>query len=155
MDNTKLSEHFSLFEMTVTEHRKLQDVNRASVTPDLLRSGIVLCETILETIRLNFNKPLIVHSGYRCNKLNKVIGGSKVSQHCLFEAVDFHIVDTTLKSIFTWIRLSHLKYGQVILEGWSLGNPSWIHISLGEPYREASKCRQAMTFDGKQYIRLN
>lgn len=154
MEDKKLSEHFSLFELTRTDHRGLQDANRTSITPEILKTGIVLCETLLEPIREHFESPLIVHSGFRCEKLNKAIKGSSASQHCKFEACDFHIVGVPLKDIFNWIKASTLSYGQVILEGWSLGNPCWIHISLGLPYREPSKCRQALTFDGKNYIRV-
>lgn len=154
IQDRQLSPHFSLFEMTRTEHRKYLDINRIeALTPQLNSKGIVLCKTLLEPIRVHFGSPLIVHSGFRCPALNKAVGGSKSSQHTLFEACDFHIVGVALKNIFDWIRLkSGLKWGQLILEGWSAGNPSWIHISLGEPYREKAKCQQVMTFDGKKYI---
>ncbi|MBU0517264.1 MAG: hypothetical protein KJ621_21115 [Proteobacteria bacterium] len=154
MKNIKLSEHFDLFEMTITEHRKFLDLNRTSLTPELIKIGEVLCETLLEPIRNHFASPLIIHSGYRHPKLNKAVKGSSSSQHCLFQSADFHIVGVTLKAIFTWVRFSSLSYGQVILEGWSLGNPSWVHISLGEPYRDKAKCKQVLTFDGKNYIKV-
>ncbi|MBU2559221.1 MAG: hypothetical protein KJ578_15700 [Bacteroidetes bacterium] len=149
--NTQLSKNFSFLEMTITENRKFLSQNRQA-PEKLVESGVQLCQTLLQPIRDHYGKPLVVHSGYRCPALNKAIGGSVTSQHCKFEACDFHIIETPLTEIFDWIRLkSNLKWGQLILEGWSMGHPSWIHISLGEPYREPSKCQQVMTFDGKKY----
>lgn len=99
MENRKLSEHFSLFEMTRTDHRKFLDLNKTSLTPELIKTGEVLCETLLEPIRMHFESPLIIHSGYRRPQLNKAIGGSSKSQHRLFQAVDCHIVGVALKHI--------------------------------------------------------
>jgi uncharacterized protein YcbK (DUF882 family) len=156
IEDKQLSTHFSLFELTRTENRRYLDQNRLSAMfPQLLEKASILCNTLLEPIRVHYGSPLIIHSGYRCLTLNKAIGGSKTSQHCLFEATDFHIVNIPLQTVFDWIRKeSGLKFGQLILEGWSGGYPSWIHISLGEPFRQKEKCQQVMTFDGKKYIRL-
>jgi hypothetical protein len=55
-------------------------------------------------------------------------------------------------TVFRWIvSESGLRYGQVILEGHTPGEPTWIHLSLGEPWRVGSACRQALTFDGARY----
>jgi hypothetical protein len=51
-----------------------------------------------------------------------------------------------------WIVVeSGLSYGQVILEGHTAGEPTWIHLSLGSPWRLGSSCMQALVFDGKSY----
>jgi hypothetical protein len=151
MDNKQMSPHFNLFEMTCTNHRRYLEENIASVTPELYKVGIILCETFLEPLRAVFNQLFIIHSGFRCLELNKAIGGSDNSQHTKFEAVDFHITGISLGKIFDHIRSSKLPYGQLILEGIRAGRPSWIHLSLGEPYRPLEKCRQAMTWDGEKY----
>ena len=44
---------------------------------------------------------------------------------------------------------SGLRYGQCILE--RPPGRSWVHVSLGEPWRLASRSRQALIFDGVQY----
>ncbi len=148
----KLSKHFSFFEMTTTEHRDLLEVNRqVFADKGKLARGVVLCETLLEPIRVHFNSPVSIHSSYRCEQLNKAIGGSTTSQHMLFEAADFHVVGKPLQEVFDWIRKdSGLLFGQLILEGYSSGNYSWIHISLGYPFREKNN-QEALLFDGKKY----
>jgi hypothetical protein len=149
-----LSKHFTFMEMTRTDHRKYLDDNRKP-SEDVLQSGISLCETILEPIRVHFNKPVVIHSGYRGPELNKAIGGSKFSQHMKFEAADFHVSGVDLEEVFNWIwKESDIKWGQLILEGWSVGSPSWIHISLGSPWRDEKKCQQVLTFEAGKYTRL-
>ena len=149
----KLSSHFTFGEVTTTESRKLIDQNRIEAE-QYLNVLTELCEKLLEPIRVKFG-PVVVHSGFRCKKLNSSIGGSKTSQHMVGQAADLHVVGHTLESVFDWIRKeSSLKVGQCILEGWSAGNPSWIHISLGEPYRDPAKCGQFLTFNGKRYVKV-
>jgi len=152
MEDFKLSTNFTYFELTKTEHRKYLDLNRIE-GQDYVSNGYQLCRELLQPIRDFYNEPLVVHSGFRCSKLNRAIGGSSKSQHCLFEACDFHIVEIDLEDIFNGIRNMGLKWGQLILEGWSLGHPSWIHISLPGS-RPPDKCQEVLTFDGKGYYRI-
>lgn len=58
---------------------------RAKVYCNLL----VLVDNLLEPIREKFATPMIITSGYRCEKLNKLVGGVDNSQHMKGEAVDF------------------------------------------------------------------
>lgn len=149
----KLSAHFTFGELTSTSRSSLLDTNRREAVP-LLKAGKALCEDLLEPIRNKFG-PVIIHSGFRGPSLNSAVGGSKTSQHLKFEAADFHCANATLQEVFDWIRKeSGLHYGQVILEGSTPGKPTWIHISLGHPWRDRNSCMQAMKYDGKKYSQV-
>jgi hypothetical protein len=149
----KLSPHFSFGELTNTSHSSLIQTNRQQAIP-LLKAGKALCIDLLEPIRERFG-PVIIHSGFRGISLNNAVGGSKSSQHMKFEAADFHCANATLQEVFDWVRKeSGLHYGQLILEGRSPGKPTWIHISLGAPWRDSDSCMQALRFDGSQYTRV-
>lgn len=50
---------------------------------------VVLVDNLLDPIREKFAVPIIVTSGYRCGKLNELVGGVDNSQHMKGEAVDF------------------------------------------------------------------
>lgn len=50
---------------------------------------VVLVDNVLDPIRERFAVPIIVTSGYRCERLNKLVGGVDNSQHMKGEAVDF------------------------------------------------------------------
>ena len=45
---------------------------------------------LLEPIRERFAVPMIITSGYRCERVNKLVGGASNSQHRKGEAVDFY-----------------------------------------------------------------
>lgn len=49
-----------------------------------------LVEYLLEPIRERFAVSMIITSGYRCEKVNKLVGGASNSQHRKGEAVDFY-----------------------------------------------------------------
>jgi hypothetical protein len=67
------------------------------------------------------------------------------------QAADIVVPGHRLEDVFAWIvKESGLPFGQAILEGPG-GKVSWIHISLGEPWRAKDKSRQALTWDGKTY----
>lgn len=144
MSDLQLSPHFGLIEMTRTQQREFisENFRSAKANPRVLSALNALTREILEPIRARFNAPMIIHSGYRMPALNAAVGGQPGSQHQLGEAADFHIHKTDLRKIFDWIRLeSGLSFGQVIIEG---RPPAWVHVSLGEPFRELKKCRQAL-----------
>lgn len=48
-----------------------------------------LVDDLLDPIREKFAVPMIITSGYRCERLNKLVGGVDDSQHMRGEAVDF------------------------------------------------------------------
>lgn len=137
-----LTPHFTLAELTTTRTGLPNTPGEAEVAK--LRK----VAEMLETIRAHFGRPVAVHSGYRSPAVNAAVGGSKTSQHMLAEAADFHVDGVGLVEVFDWIRLhSGIAYGQVLLEGADPKTPTWLHLSLGEPYRPAAKCRQALRWD--------
>ena len=141
-----LSLHFTLAEMTRTASGL---VNVPGIAER--QALTALCVNLLEPVRNRFG-PVSIHSGFRSAAVNAKIGGSKTSQHMRGEAADFHCAGATLEHVMRWIVVeSGLSYGQVILEGHTAGEPTWIHLSLGTPWRLGSSCMQALTFDGKSY----
>lgn len=146
----KLAKNFTFGELTTTSRKELAAKNAAEAV-DFLDAGKALA-AMLQAVRDHFGKPVKVHSGFRGRTLNAAVGGAETSQHLTFQAADFHVEGVELVDVFDWIRKSSgLAFGQVILEGASPANPTWIHLSLGEPWRPAAKCRQALRYDGKRY----
>lgn len=50
---------------------------------------VILVDNLLDPIRERFAVPMVVTSGYRSEKVNKLVGGVDNSQHMKGEAVDF------------------------------------------------------------------
>ena len=93
-----------------------------------------LIENVLDPLREAYGKPIIVTSGYRCEKLNKAVGGAASSQHVKREAADIRSVQDTPeenKKLFDLIVKLKLPFDQLINEyGYD-----WVHVSFGARHR--------------------
>lgn len=123
----KLTQHFSVEELTTTDKEEFKEKN---YNDGVKRGGdLLVLAQFAEGIRKIIQSPMIITSGYRCPELNAAIGGSKTSQHCDFEAIDFIPKNISAQDAFALIRQSDLKYGQLILEKRGAGH--LIHASIG------------------------
>jgi phosphoribosylaminoimidazole (AIR) synthetase len=121
----KISAHFALAEFTRSESAKRHGVSNEP-TPEHLQNLIVLCERVLEPIRIKFG-PINISSGYRSKTLNHYIGGSLNSQHCEAKAADIDMDgmgSVSNKEIFEYIK-NELEFDQLINEF----NYGWVHVS--------------------------
>lgn len=157
IENQALSEHFSLYELTQTSHSELQDENRILDNQQIVKGKMLA--GLMEQVRAILTVPILVHSAWRCLKLNRVIGSSDISQHAKFEACDFSAKGMDLAQAFKLLRQAahegKIKFGQLIFEkaSRSYGTTEWIHISMAEPYRDKERCGQVLTMnDGKYEI---
>lgn len=95
-----------------------------------------LIEAVLDPLREWYGKPIIVNSGYRCEALNKAIGGAKSSQHMLGEAADITVGSKEEnEKLFNYIK-DNLEFDQLINES----DFSWVHVS----YREGRLRKQVL-----------
>ena len=147
----QLSPHFSLREMARTDHRRYAEQNlEEAQQPAILRALTAWCNTIGEPLRQRFGRPVVMHSGFRCAPLNRAIGGAKGSQHLRGEAGDLHVSGVGLTEVWHWLSNSGIPFGQLILEGYVGGEPSWVHVSLGAPWRAPSRCGEVMAAEVDQ-----
>lgn len=129
----KLSEHFSLEELTHSEiatRRGLDNTPPADVQEHLTELA-----RSLELVRALLGKPMLVSSGYRAPAVNEAVGGSSHSAHCLGYAADFICPGFgTPQAVAKAIRDSGIPFDQVIYEG------TWVHFSIDPRQR-----RQTLT----------
>ena len=87
-----------------------------------------LIENVLDPLREAYGKPIRVTSGYRCPKLNRLVGGNPNSQHMRGEAADIVAGEENLLLGKLIEQLGH--FDQLIYEQCDRqGNPRWIHVS--------------------------
>lgn len=132
---TTLSNHFSYNELVNSATAKRLGIDNTPGTKELIELK-KLCVSVLEPIRLYWNAPVVVTSGYRCPKLNKAVKGSPTSQHVFGQAADIRTVSDRLKDnkqLFLLIKKliaeGKIKVGQLIWEYGNDNGPDWIHVS--------------------------
>lgn len=119
----KLTEHFSLEEMTVSQ---LASRNGWDNNPDANAiNNLTRVAQLLEQVRKIINKPIIINSAYRSKPVNDAVGSKDSSQHRLGCAADFRVSGMTLNAVCDAIKQSDIQFDQLILEF-----NSWIHISV-------------------------
>lgn len=92
-----------------------------------------LVDNILDPLREEYGKPIQVNSGYRCDALNKAVGGSKTSQHRYGLAADITGKSKfENKKLFELVQKLKLPFDQLIDES----NYSWIHVSYSTKPRK-------------------
>lgn len=135
-----VSEHLSLAELIRSESAKRNGITNMP-PPEHIANLKLLAENIFEPIRVNFRCPILISSGYRSKELNAIIGGASgasISQHCLGQAIDIDMDDTTYgvsnAEVFNFIK-DKLPFDQLIWEFGNILNPAWVHVSYSDRHR--------------------
>ena len=143
----KLSEHFSLGELTKTKY-KTEDGNIPSrvVIENLKR----ICENWLEDLRYSYNtlyclepgedyessknvEPIIINSGYRSPEVNRLAGGAQNSNHLTGCAVDIRCAGKEQMIRYASILLdiadgTKQEFDELLLE--QHGSVCWLHFAV-------------------------
>jgi hypothetical protein len=133
----KLSEHFTLEELTATSHRQFDNTPNASEMANLVRLAAFLEEvkTVLG------GKPVMINSGFRSKQVNDSVGSKDTSQHRIGCAADIRVPGMTPREVVEACIKANIGYDQVIEE---FG--SWTHISVPDSPSRPPR-RQALTID--------
>lgn len=90
-----------------------------------------LIDNVLDPLRTAYRKPIYVNSGYRCEELNRLVGGAKNSQHMTGKAADITAGSKEEnRKLFELVRELGLDYDQLIDEK----DYSWVHVSYNEDF---------------------
>ena len=135
---TQLSEHFSLAELTVTDHREFDNVPNEAELANLMRLA-----AFLEQVRSRLNKPIHINSAFRCKQVNDAVGSKDTSQHRRGCAADLRVDGMTPNEVVQAIIRSDLQFDQVIREF-----DRWTHISIPNT-PDAQPRRNALIIDKK------
>lgn len=130
----KLSKNFTLEELVFSLTANNHGINN---TPGTEAKAALkkLAVEVLQPIRDAWGQPIVVTSGYRCSKLNKMVGGVANSQHTLGQAADIKAVNPAdngklFRCVRKLINEGKLQVGQLIWEYGSKTCPNWVHVSL-------------------------
>ena len=128
-----LTEHFTLEELTHTDHRELENIPNETELTNLQRLA-----DFLEIVKSVLGgKPIMVNSAFRSKAVNDAVGSKDTSQHRVGCAADLRVPGMTPDEVVKAIIASGIGYEQVIREF-----DRWTHVSIpnnpnGTPRRQA------------------
>ena len=132
-----LTEHFTLEELTHTDHRTLENTPNETEQTNIQR----LAE-FLEAVKILLGgKPIMVNSAFRSKAVNDAVGSKDTSQHRIGCAADIRVPGMTPDQVVRAIIASDLGFDQVIREF-----DRWTHVSIPNT-PEAKPRKQALIID--------
>jgi len=132
----QLSKHFSLEELTHTDHRTLDN------TPtDAELANLVRLANFLEVVRAVLDdRNILINSAFRSKAVNDSVGSKDSSQHRTGCAADIRVPGMTPDEVVKGIRSADIEFDQVIREF-----DRWTHISI--PLEGAKPRKTALIID--------
>ena len=150
----KISNHISYKEAIKSNTALRRGIDN---TPTEYEIGnmIGVAQNVFEPLRAWVGGPIKINSMYRCEELNRAIGGSSRSQHCEGRAIDLD--DTfgykTNAEMFNYIR-DNINFDQLIWEFGDDKNPDWVHVSYISKDENRGRCLRAEKVNGKTNYRV-
>ena len=128
-----LSTHFTLEELTHTDHRELDNTPTQDEISNLQR----LANFLEEVKTVLGGKPIMVNSAFRSKQVNDAVGSKDTSQHRIGCAADIRVPSMTPDEVVRAVIASGIGYDQIIREF-----DRWTHISVpniagAEPRKQA------------------
>ena len=116
-----LTEHFTLEELTHTDHREFDN------TPnETERANLVRLAGLLELVKVALGgKPIMVNSAFRSKQVNDAVGSKDSSQHRIGCAADIRVPGVTPDQVVKAVIAAKLPFDQLIREF-----DRWTHISI-------------------------
>ena len=132
-----LTEHFSLEELTHTDHRQFDNTPNDAEIANLQR----LAEFLEQVKTVLGDKPVIINSAFRSKQVNDSVGSKDTSQHRVGCAADIRVPGMTPDQVIQTIMQSDIQYDQIIREF-----DSWTHISIPNTVGDTPR-KQALIID--------
>ena len=132
-----MTPHFTLEELTHTDHRTLDNTPNETELANIQR----LAEFLEAVKTLLGGKPIMVNSAFRSKAVNDAVGSKDTSQHRIGCAADIRVPGMTPDQVVRAIIASDLGFDQVIREF-----DRWTHISVPNSV-DTSPRKQALIID--------
>ena len=119
--------YFTIKEMTSSQTAKLYHIDNTpskEVTENLKKVMY-----ILDMVRVHIEKPILVNSGYRCKRLNEMVGGVHNSMHTKGLAADFRTGEKEdINMMFEFLKKNQKEFKIIEL----LNYKTFIHMGVSE-----------------------
>lgn len=125
--NIKMAIYFTIKEMTNSQTAELYHIDNSPT--EKVIGNLKKVMYILDMIRTYMGKPILINSGYRCEKLNEMVGGVQGSMHTKGLAADFRTKEEEdINTIFTFLKKNQKEFKIVEL----IKYKNFIHMGVSE-----------------------
>lgn len=140
-----MGKYFTIAELTYSAAAARKKIDNTPNEEELAHLNELI--EVLDRIREAWGSAIIVSSGFRCERLNKILGGAKNSAHKYGYAVDIEPKNGKnkefLKFLEKWLLDNNQPWDQLISEYPVDGVPAWIHFGLKN--KDGKQRRQVFT----------
>lgn len=98
------------FKSDVAEKHQVKNIPDDAQLSQVLGNIKALVLKVLDPLRARIGRPIIITSGYRSQRVNELVGGSKTSQHLLGKAADIHVQGYTPQQMDMVYRTIQMYY---------------------------------------------
>ena len=154
MKSKYISEHITYNESIKSSTAIRKGIENIPKEYELQNMGLV-AEKVFEPLREWVKGPIKITSFFRCEELNKTIGGSSKSQHCEVRAIDVDDIYNYKSNaeMFYFIK-NNLNFDQLIWEYGNSHNPDWVHLSFISETQNRQRVLQAFRVNNKTEYKI-
>lgn len=119
--------YFNIKEMTKSQTAELYHINNTPT--EEVAENLKKVMYILDMVRVYIGKPILINSGYRCKKLNEMVGGVQNSMHTKGLAADFRTKGKEdINTIFEFLKKNQKELKIIEL----INYKTFIHMGVSE-----------------------
>lgn len=119
--------YFTIKEMTESQTAKLYHIDNTPT--EKVIGNLKKVMYILDMVRTYIGKPILINSGYRCKKLNEMVGGVEKSMHTKGLAADFRTKEKEdINTMFEFLKKNQKDFKIKEL----INYKTFIHMGVSE-----------------------
>lgn len=119
--------YFTIKEMTKSQTAELYHIDNTPT--EKVIGNLKKVMYILDMVRIHIGKPILINSGYRCEKLNEMVGGVQKSMHTKGLAADFRTKEKEdINIMFEFLRKNQKEFKIAEL----IKYKNFIHMGVSE-----------------------
>ena len=119
--------YFNIKEMTKSQTAELYHIDNNP--NEKVIGNLKKVMYILDIVRIHIGKPILINSGYRCQKLNEIVGGTQKSMHTKGLAADFRTREKEdINIMFEFLKKNQKDFKIIEL----INYKTFIHMGVNE-----------------------
>ena len=119
--------YFTIKEMTESQTAKSYHIDNTPT--EKVIGNLKKVMYLLDMVRVYIGKPILINSGYRCEKLNEIVGGVQKSMHTKGLAADFRTKEKEdINTMFEFLKKNQKEFKIKEL----INYKTFIHMGVSE-----------------------